>query len=178
MIKLFITDVDGVLTNGLYYVFEDGGVRSKAFHTRDFHGLWMLNEAGVQVCIISMSNDKIIEQQCERCAKYAHVIRGSRDKAKDIAERYIDSGLYTWNEVAYIGDDIFDIPLLQMSQWAGCPFDAVEEVQRGIMSHLYMNGKNGARLNERGGHGCIREAADMILAMNRKETQCPPEALI
>lgn len=171
-IKLFLADCDGTLTNGIYQTTEKGEI-SKSFFTRDFHGLWMLNETGVKVCVITAANDEVIDHQCRRGAKYVDVIKGSQDKFKSIEDIYVESGPEIgWHEIAYIGDDVFDIGLLSAVGLCSCPSDADSEViefveQRGMndFEECPSHGE-GFHSDYRGGHGCVREFAEYVLEIN------------
>lgn len=181
MIKLFLVDCDSTLTDGIYHTTEDG-VISKNFFTRDFHGMYMLNKAGVKVCIITAASDNVIDHQCERAAKYADIIKGTNDKLASVRAKYVDSGLFNWDEIAYIGDDVFDIPLLSEVGLCACPDDAAQEVSdlvfdiggvaagggdRGPLCGVGRTyGPEGFRSTYAGGCGCVREFAEYILRIN------------
>jgi len=161
MIRLFLADVDGCLTDGVYHT-DDNGKISKSFYSRDFHGMQQLHKSGVAVGIVSMSSDKVIVRQCYRCAAYIELEVGAKDKVKAVQERFLTD--YNKDEVAYIGDEVFDIPLLEMVGLAACPSDAHSEV----ISKL-THSDNGVVLNNPGGRGCVREFTDMVLEINRME---------
>lgn len=183
MIKLFACDVDGTLTDGFYHTTEKGEV-SKNFFTRDFHGLRMLNQAGVEVAIITAATDKAIDHQCRRAAKYVDIIKGTKDKVASINDKYVfdvtsdvnssfgeqnclyGSGRLYWSEIAYIGDDIFDIELLSTVGLCSCPSDADTEVVK-IVSTRQDNDGAGFYSNFPGGRGCVREFAEYVLGINR-----------
>ncbi len=159
MIKLFLSDVDATLTDGIYHTTEEGTI-SKNFHTRDFHGLWMLNQSGVEVGIITAANDDVIVHQCNRGAKYATVMKGVKDKLAHIKSEYVDSGKFSWDEIAYIGDDVFDEELLMAVGLAACPYDTVESVREAVLEN------EGFESKFNGGRGCVREFAEYVLVIN------------
>ena len=191
MIKLFLCDVDGVLTDGIYHTSEDGKL-SKNFFTRDFHGLWMLKEAGVKIGIITAGNDDVIDHQCRRILHYADLIKGSKDKLKSIEDKYEE---FDWSEIAYIGDDIIDIELLSAVGLCACPVDADRAVIQLIETrgedeiegyddldidslredHVSMDEEGtifptcgeGFLSDFPGGHGCVREFAEYVLEINK-----------
>ncbi len=171
MIKLFICDCDGTLTDGVYQMSNGGtdklgrpGIISKNFYTRDFHGLWMLSNAGVEVAVITVASDGVIDNQCRRGAKYAKVITGAKDKKAIIYERYVGSSVMRlnlkvgWHEIAFIGDDIFDIELMNAVGIAACPADAHTKVK-----HLIHERDDGFVSSFPGGRGAVREFADYVL---------------
>ena len=139
-IKLFLSDVDGTLTDGGMYYSEKGD-ELKKFNTRDGMGFQLLREAGIKTGIITSENTEIL-------------IQGKRDGGKLAAAQEICSQLgITLNEVAYIGDDINCRELLEAVGVAACPADAntiiknITSIQ--IMSH-------------NGGEGCVREFINIL----------------
>lgn len=184
MIKLFACDVDGTLTDGFYNTTEKGEV-SKNFFTRDFHGLWMLNQMGVKVCIITAGIDEAIDHQCRRGAKCIDIIiKGAKDKVASIDDKYVfdvtsdvnssfgeqnclyGSGRLYWSEIAYIGDDIFDIELLSTVGLCSCPSDADKEVVKIVSTRQELNSA-GFYSSFPGGRGSVREFAEYVLEINR-----------
>lgn len=165
MIKLFLCDVDATLTDGIYHTTENG-VISKNFFTRDFHGLWMLDQAGVKICIITAATDDVIDYQRRRGAKYADLIKGSKNKLKSIEDTY--GSKYTWAEIAFIGDDLFDMELLSIVGLRCCPSDAAEEIVE-----KFRNSQMHDTLVSHfpGGHGCVREFAEYVLDINKAKKQ-------
>ncbi|MHA2279382.1 MAG: phenylphosphate carboxylase subunit delta [Promethearchaeota archaeon] len=138
---------------------EDGSLQ-KGFFSRDFHGMWMLNESGVKIGIISYSHDKTIHRQCERAAKYALVMAGCKDKRTTVEEAFVNRGL-TWSEIAYIGDDVIDSTLLGTVGVAACPQDAHDKV-KSLIETL----PNGLISRFPGGYGAVREFAEYIQGIN------------
>ncbi len=174
MIKLFLSDVDGTLTDGIYQTSESGEV-SKNFFTRDFHGMWMLNETGVKVGIISAASDSVIDHQCRRGGKYADVLKGTYDKRQTIEEKYVESGPgFGWHEIAFIGDDVFDMGLLSVVGLCACPLDA----DPAVIEFIETRGDDddspecpthgeGFCTSFHGGRGCVREFAEYVLEINK-----------
>ena len=153
-IRLFLTDVDGTLTDGGMYYGADGN-ELKKFNTRDGMGLQMLQRAGVKVGIVTSENIAINENRARKLG-LDYLKQGARDGGKLAATREIcDEMGITMQQVAYIGDDVNCYDLLTTVGWAACPADACEKVKniRGI--HV---------LKRRGGDACVREWIDLILA--------------
>jgi 3-deoxy-D-manno-octulosonate 8-phosphate phosphatase (KDO 8-P phosphatase) len=150
-IKLFISDVDGVMTDGGMYYCENG-TELKKFHVHDGMGMMLLREKKVKTGIITREDTVIIDKRAEKL-KIDYVCKGATDKlslAKDIcAKEHI-----SLKDVAYIGDDVNDIELLQHVGLAACPQNAVHKVKKlpGIMI-----------LTKNGGDGAVREFIDYIL---------------
>ncbi len=151
-IKLFLSDVDGTLTDGGMYYSEKGD-ELKKFNTRDGMGFQLLREAGIKTGIITSENTEIVANRAKKL-KIDFLIQGKRDGGKLAAAQEICSQLgITLNEVAYIGDDINCRELLEAVGVAACPADAntiiknITSIQ--IMSH-------------NGGEGCVREFIELI----------------
>jgi 3-deoxy-D-manno-octulosonate 8-phosphate phosphatase (KDO 8-P phosphatase) len=155
-IKLLLMDCDGVLTDGRLY-FSSGGEETKVFHARDGQGLVSWHKAGYNSGIISGRCSKIVDLRAgELGVKFVH--QGVEDKIQAflaiLAEAYISDPA----EVAYIGDDIADIPLLKMVGLAVAVADAVDEVKAAA-----------AFVTEaKGGKGAVREVTDLLLSAQKR----------
>jgi N-acylneuraminate cytidylyltransferase len=153
-LKLFLTDVDGTLTDGGMYYGSDG-TEFKKFNTRDGMGLQMLQRSGVKVGIVTSENVAINENRARKLG-LDYLKQGARDGGKLAATLEIceEMGI-SLRQVAYIGDDVNCYDLLSAAGWAACPADACEKVKTipGIRV-----------LERRGGDACVREWIDMILA--------------
>lgn len=109
-IKLFATDVDGVLTDaGMYY--SEKGDELKKFSTLDGGGLMLLQLAGIQTALVTSENTKMVVRRADKL-KFDYILQGSRNKLLRLTELLNKTGIQ-FEEVAYIGDDINDLPLLQ-----------------------------------------------------------------
>jgi 3-deoxy-D-manno-octulosonate 8-phosphate phosphatase (KDO 8-P phosphatase) len=157
-IKLFITDVDGTLTNGLYHVSKTGDV-SRSYFTRDFHGMHMLNKSGVKVCIMTMSRSEDIYFQKEKAARYATLFTGVTDKKATIDEIIGDD--LEWKDIAYIGDDVVDEEILNAAGLAACPADADSAILKLVGERV-----DGFVSRFAGGHGAVRNFVEYILKVN------------
>jgi N-acylneuraminate cytidylyltransferase len=157
MIRLFLTDVDGVLTNSTYLVFPDGS-RAKTFNTRDFYGMTQLNESGCYVGIITKDDTDCVTHQIARVAPFALFHPSVQDK-RSFVETLIHKMAFSWEEVAFIGDDLNDLELLDAVGIAACPKDAVPRVLE-----LVSGRDDGFIIPCIGGGGCVRDFADMILS--------------
>jgi 3-deoxy-D-manno-octulosonate 8-phosphate phosphatase (KDO 8-P phosphatase) len=149
-IKLLLMDCDGVLTDGRITLLDNGD-EEKSFHTRDGHGLVLLHRAGLQSGIISGRTSGLVECRARELGM-KYVRQGTWNKIKDfeelLAEIEIDE-----KEVAFIGDDVTDIPLMQRSELAVAVADAVEET-RGVAHYV---------TQLPGGFGAVREVCELIL---------------
>lgn len=149
-IKLLILDVDGVMTDGRI-IFDSNGVESKFFNVKDGHGIKMLQRTGVEVGIISGRESQVVANRAVELG-ITQVFQKSLDKLVPFRQMLETTGL-TEEEVAFMGDDVIDIPILRRVGFAAIPADAVDEVA----PFAHFVAKN------RGGWGAVREVCDLIL---------------
>ena len=152
-IKLFLTDVDGVLTDGGMYYSENGD-EMKKFNTRDGMAIQLLRNAGIKTGIITSENTKIVANRAKKIG-IDYLYQGKIDGGKLAAALEIcEKEKISLDEVAYVGDDINCHELLSNVGYAFCPADAIKEIKNinGIII-----------LQTNGGNGVIREVADMLL---------------
>lgn len=152
-IKLFLSDVDGTLTDsGMYY--SESGDEFKKFHTRDGMGFQLLRNAGIKTGIITGEDTQIVENR----AKKLHIdflFQGTPAKKKLIVAQEICYKMnISMNEVAYIGDDINCIDLLSNVGVKACPSDAHAKIKALPNIHI---------MKCKGGAGCVREFIEQIL---------------
>lgn len=151
IIRLFLTDVDGVLTDaGMYYT--ESGDELKKFNTRDGMGLKLLREAGLKTGIITTENTKLVERRAAKL-KVDHLVQGAYPKLNAALEICEKEGI-SLSETAYIGDDVNCLELLHAVGLAACPSDAVAKVK--AVPRILI-------LEKKGGEGVVREFADLIL---------------
>lgn len=150
-VNLFVSDVDGVLTDaGMYY--SEKGDELKKFNTRDGKAFELLRNAGIITAIITSENTAIVANRARKL-RIDHLYQGVSDKAnilqKLCKELQVDS-----DDVVYIGDDINDLQVMQQVGFSASPFDASPVI------------KNSADYicTTRGGEGCVREVVDLILS--------------
>lgn len=149
-IKLVAFDVDGVLTDG-GLTFDENGVEYKTFNAKDGQGIVNLNNAGVITAIITARKNGTVEHRANNL-KIKELHQGSKNKIetlKEIMQKYNLS----FDEIAYIGDDLPDICILEKVKLKGCPNDAVDEV-KAVANFV---------CSKNGGHGAVREFCDYIL---------------
>lgn len=152
-IKLFLSDVDGVMTDaGMYY--SESGDELKKFNTRDGMAFELLRNAGIKTGIITSENTKIVANRATKL-KVDYLFQGKREGGKlATALEICKLENITLNEVAYIGDDINCLDLLRAVGLGACPSDAVDEVKQ-VLGIII--------LKEKGGNGAIRCFVDTIL---------------
>lgn len=149
-IKLLLMDCDGVLTDGRLY-FSESGETLKVFHVRDGQGIVSWHKAGFMSGIISGRNSKIVERRATELG-ISYIRQSSQDKLFDFEDILEETGLSP-DQVAYIGDDIPDIPLLKAVGFSVAVADAAEEV----FADVHYITKN------KGGNGAVRELCDLLL---------------
>lgn len=149
-VKLLLMDCDGVLTDGRITLLANGD-EEKSFHTRDGHGLVLLHRAGLQTGIISGRTSSAVERRALDLG-IAYVRQGTWDKIKDFAEVLAAAGVDE-SVVAYIGDDVTDIPLMHRCGFAVAVADATEDTRAAAHYTTHLSG----------GFGAVREVCELIL---------------
>lgn len=152
-IKLFLSDVDGTLTDaGMYY--GENGEEFKKFNTHDGKGFELLRKAGIKTGIITSENTKIVANRAKKL-KVDFLYQGLEHKGKlDIAKEICKELDISLNEVAYIGDDINCKELLSHVGLAACPSNAQEQIKN--ISGILI-------LNKCGGDGAVREFIELLI---------------
>jgi 3-deoxy-D-manno-octulosonate 8-phosphate phosphatase (KDO 8-P phosphatase) len=150
-LKLIIFDVDGVMTDaGMYYT--ESGDEMKKFNARDGLAIRALRNAGYETGIISHGiNINLIQKRAE-LLNVARVYAGNRPKNEVLAEWCTELGI-TFDQTAFIGDDVNDLPIIRIVGFSACPADALDAVKA----------EADVILSKSGGQGCIREWADRFL---------------
>jgi 3-deoxy-D-manno-octulosonate 8-phosphate phosphatase (KDO 8-P phosphatase) len=138
----------------MYYGFE--GEALKRFHTHDGHGIRMLQEAGVQVALITAENIAIVSARARKLG-LAHVYTGVQDKLQVLVALCLRLGI-ALHEVAYVGDDVGDLPLMQALLTAGGIPCAVADARPEVQAVARY------RCPCRGGAGAVRDVCDLIYA--------------
>ena len=149
-IKLFIFDIDGVMTDGKI-IYTDSGEEIKFFDVKDGHGIKIMQRAGIEAAFITARNSKVVQVRAEDLG-IEYVYQGNLDKLEAFDDLMAKTGLNP-DEVAYIGDDIIDLPILKRVGVSFAVGDAVAEVKDIVDVVTEKNG----------GHGAVREAIEAIL---------------
>ena len=147
-LKMLIFDVDGVMTDaGMYY--SESGEESKRFNSRDGLAIRNLNKLGWKTGIISHGiNINLIKRRADLLG-ISHVYAGNRPKTDVMAEWCNELNL-SFSQIAFIGDDINDLPIIRVVGFSACPADALNAVKKEVNMVL----------SSRGGDGAIREWID------------------
>ena len=149
-LRLIGFDVDGVFTDGRFYLSDDG-VESKAFCTQDGFGIRQLLEAGISVAVISGRKSKAVDKRMAELG-VPHVIQGCKDKVAAFDALIQELGI-TPAETAYVGDDVPDLPLLRHAGFGIAVGNAVAAVKAECDAVTTANG----------GAGAVREVCDLVL---------------
>jgi 3-deoxy-D-manno-octulosonate 8-phosphate phosphatase (KDO 8-P phosphatase) len=149
-LRLVVTDVDGVLTDGTVLFLPDGG-EAKAFHVRDGLAVDLAHRAGLRTALLSGRSSDAVARRARELG-IGIVRQGVTDKAAAFGEILAAEGLNP-EQAAYIGDDVNDLPAMTQAGLSAAPNDAAFEVR----AQAYMV------MDARGGHGCFREFVEAIL---------------
>lgn len=151
-IRLLLLDVDGVMTDGRI-IYDSNGAETKFFNVKDGLGIKLVQRAGLKVGIISGRGSRVVE---DRATELGIDILYQRVLDKLVPYREIlESQGFTDDEVAFIGDDIIDLPILRRVGFAAAPADAMED----IFPHVHYVA------SRTGGMGAVREVCDLLLKM-------------
>ncbi|HEY8540383.1 MAG TPA: 3-deoxy-manno-octulosonate-8-phosphatase KdsC [Steroidobacteraceae bacterium] len=154
-IRLLVLDVDGVLTDGRLY-FSARGEELKCFHVRDGAGIVHLLRAGIQVAVISGRSSKAVERRMSELG-VTWVRQGVNDKLVALRELLDMLGLGP-QAVAVVGDDVADLPILEIARLAVAVADA----------HASVKSRAHFITQLPGGQGAVREVCDLILESHQR----------
>jgi 3-deoxy-D-manno-octulosonate 8-phosphate phosphatase (KDO 8-P phosphatase) len=149
-VRLVIFDVDGVLTDGSLFLGDDGQ-EYKAFHSRDGHGMVMLRNSGVTLAIVTGRKSQVVRIRMESLG-IAHVYQGYRDKLPAYQDIKATLGLDD-EAIAYVGDDVVDLPILRRVGLA----IAVADAHPMVVEHCHW------QTSAPGGRGAGREVCELIM---------------
>jgi 3-deoxy-D-manno-octulosonate 8-phosphate phosphatase (KDO 8-P phosphatase) len=149
-IELLLLDVDGVLTDGSI-TYSDSGEQIKSFNSKDGLGLRLLMDAGIKVGIITGRKSKALVYRCKNLG-ITLLFDGIKDKSKAL-DKITDSTNINKENIAFVGDDLIDLPVMKAVGVSFCVADATQDV------------KNNSDIitRQKGGHGAVREICESIL---------------
>jgi 3-deoxy-D-manno-octulosonate 8-phosphate phosphatase (KDO 8-P phosphatase) len=154
-VRLLIFDVDGVLTDGSLYLGDDGQ-EYKAFNSRDGHGMKMLQYSGVVIGIITGRSSEVVRIRMESLG-IEHVYQGKQEKLPAYEELRDKLGLQD-DQVAYVGDDVVDLPIMRRVGLA----IAVNDAHPLVLQHAHWQTPHA------GGRGAGRDVCEMIMEAQGK----------
>ena len=150
-VKLLALDVDGVLTDGgLYYT--DSGAEFKKFNVKDGLGIKLLSQKAIEVAIITSSHCQSTLHRADRLG-IRYVFIGVEDKLTQLKLLCEELGIEL-ADVAYIGDDLVDLPVMRS---VGCPIAVADAMPQNLEAAIYVTQK-------RGGDGAVREICDLLIS--------------
>ena len=150
-IKLFASDVDGTMTDGCMYYLENG-IEAKKFNFKDGLGFQLLRDAGIKTAVITSEYTNIVKKRADKL-KVDYLGMGICKKLEFIKNICKETGI-TLDEIAYIGDDINDIELLNAVKYKACPINSVSKVK--LIPEIKI-------LKNKGGEAAVREFIDFLL---------------
>jgi len=148
-VRLFVLDVDGVMTDGRL-VYSAAGEVLKTFHAQDGLGLVLLKKLGIELAVISGRGSASLEKRLEELGIVHHRFR-CNDKVMAVEDICNDLGI-EMQEVAFMGDDLIDLMAMEAVGLALAPVNAVEQV-RLVADYI---------TKKEGGHGAVREACEYL----------------
>ncbi|HZS46758.1 MAG TPA: HAD family hydrolase [Blastocatellia bacterium] len=154
-VKILIMDCDGTLTNGLITILPDGD-ETKSFDVRDGHGLSMAIRAGLRTAVITGRKSSSVEHRIEGLGIH-HLYQNVKHKIEPF-EAILERESLNRTEVAYVGDDVTDIPVMRAVGFAATVPEAGSETKQ--FAHYVTSA--------RAGHGAIREIIELILKVQGK----------
>jgi 3-deoxy-D-manno-octulosonate 8-phosphate phosphatase (KDO 8-P phosphatase) len=149
-VRLLLLDVDGVLTDGTIFL-DDNGVETKGFSILDGLGLSLLRKAGLKTGIITGRTSQVVARRA-RELEMAHVVQGCGDKGAAAEAILAQEGL-AWEALAYVGDDLIDLPVLERAGLAVVPPGGSTEA-KAAAHHVTRSAA---------GRGAVREVCELIL---------------
>lgn len=155
MIKLLVMDVDGTLTDGTVFISKQGEM-CKPFYVRDGLGIkHILPKAGIEPAIITGRNSEIVSYRAKELG-IKYIYQGISDKKLALIKLKEQLGL-SWSEIAFIGDDLNDLPAINLVGCSACPADAIPEVKN-ICDYI---------CTVLGGRGAVREFIEWLIRQNK-----------
>jgi len=149
-IRLLLLDVDGVMTDGRI-IYDANGLEIKSFNVKDGHGIKMLQRHGIEVGIITGRTSVVVDFRARELG-ITLLYQGSLKKLESYEDVKRKTGLED-NQIAYMGDDIIDVPVMRRVGFSAAPPDALPEV---LAVADFVSASDG-------GKGAVREVCDLIL---------------
>jgi 3-deoxy-D-manno-octulosonate 8-phosphate phosphatase (KDO 8-P phosphatase) len=153
-IKLIVLDVDGTMTDGGIYI-DNNQVEAKKFSVKDGAGIVLAQSVGIDFLILTGRSSHCVEQRCKEL-KIKYIVQGIFNKV-DYLKEFATSHNFLPENIAYIGDDLIDLPAMRYVGISACPIDAAEEVK------AYCD----VVLSHKGGDGAVREFIEILLKENK-----------
>lgn len=159
-IKVFLCDVDGILTNGFIYWGGEQVGFNRFFHALDGYGLKLLKKGGIKVGIVTGGDSQGVRMRADYL-KLDYVFVGNEDKREAFKAVMADG--YDASEILYMGDELFDIPLLKKAGFSATVENSSHEV-REVVDYV---------TERAGGEGCVREVVDLVRYAQNIDPEVP-----
>lgn len=154
-IKVFVFDVDGVLTNGDLFIFPNGKLVRK-MNAKDGYALKLAMKKGYEIAIITGGREKEIEERLSKLG-VKYIFLNSHNKI-NVMNDFLQNHNFNKEDIMYMGDDIPDIEVLKYVGFSCCPNDAVTDVKN-ICNYIS---------SKKGGKGCVRDVIEQTLRVTDK----------
>ena len=154
-IKVFVFDVDGVLTNGDLFIFPNGKLVRK-MNAKDGYALKLAMKKGYEIAIITGGREKEIEERLSKLG-IKYIFLNSHNKI-NVMNDFLKNHNFNKEDIMYMGDDIPDIEVLKYVGFSCCPNDAVTDVKN-ICNYIS---------SKKGGKGCVRDVIEQTLRLQKK----------
>ena len=149
-VKLVVLDVDGTMTDGGVYI-DNNQVETKKFNIKDGAGILLAQSVGIEFMILTGRSSKCVEQRAKEL-NIKHVVQGVHCKV-DYLKEFVSKRNLSSENIAYIGDDLNDLPAMYYVGISACPIDAADEV-KDYCDFI---------LPQEGGNGVVRAFVEMLL---------------
>lgn len=154
-IKMLVMDVDGTLTDGKIYMSANGELM-KAFNIKDDYAIARLRGYGIEPVIITGRSSEIVKQRCAEL-KIKELYQGIENKSYKLRE-VCEKQHVELSQVAYIGDDLNDLPCMKICGYSACPSDAMKQVKNNV-SYV---------CQAKGGDGAVRSLLTILSPISKK----------
>lgn len=149
-IKYIVIDVDGTMTDaGIYY--DENGNETKKFCTKDAAGFFTAHKVGIKIMVLTGRECRAVTRRMEEM-KVEYICQNIKNK-KDFLAKFMEENNVKKEEMAYIGDDLNDLPPMRLVGFVGCPEDACDEIKE-IADYVS---------NVKGGYGAVRDIISHVL---------------
>ncbi|MEO6452894.1 MAG: 3-deoxy-D-manno-octulosonate 8-phosphate phosphatase [Ginsengibacter sp.] len=153
LIKTFVFDIDGVLTDGKLLILKDGEM-ARQMNIKDGYALQLAIKKGYRIAVVSGGNSEALKERLYKL-KITDVFMQVENK-QELLRDYVRRNNLSWNEILFMGDDIPDYKCMELAALACCPADAVVEIKR---LSKYISAY-------KGGEGCARDVIEKVLKLN------------
>ena len=154
-IKFVVFDLDGVFTDGKIYIMENS--HFKCYNAKDTYGLKLLRQNNIKTGLITAHDSKVLSNMEHIISRMDYISKGHYNKV-DVLKDWLKKEKLSWEETAYIGDDLPDLPVIQKVGFSACPNNAINEIKKNV--DLICKNK--------GGDGAVREFCEKIIFNNIK----------